>query len=96
MRLAINLNQFVEVQHFIMECMYTCKDLLRPVDWITKVDLKDAYFVIPIYQSHREYLRFSVEGQNYQFTCPPFGPASAPWIFTKILKLVAALFREHG
>ena len=37
-----------------------------------------------------------VEEQSFQFTCLPFGLSSAPWIFTKILKPVTALLREHG
>ncbi len=99
MRPVINLkalNYFVDVQHFKMEGMQNVKEMLKPNDWMTKVDLKDAYFTIPISQSHRQYLRFSVDGQNYQFTCLPFGLSSAPWIFTKILKPVTALLREHG
>ena len=47
------LNQFMEVQHFKMEGMHTCKDLLRSGDWMTKLDLKDVYFAIPIHQYHR-------------------------------------------
>ena len=99
MRPVINLkalNQFIEVQHFKMEGMHSVRDLLRAGDWMTKVDLKDAYFTIPMSQSDRQYLRFSAESQQYQFTCLPFGLSSAPWIFTKILKPVAALLREHG
>lgn len=74
----------------------TSKELLKPKDWLTKIDLTDAYFTIPVHQNHQQYLRFSVENQAYQFTCLLFGLSSGPWIFTKILKSVAALLREHG
>ena len=90
------LNQYVQPQHFKMEGMQNLRDLLRQNDWMTKLDLKDAYFTIPIHSNHRQHLRFSVEEQSFQFTCLPFGLSSAPWIFTKILKPVAALLREHG
>ena len=88
------LNEFVETRHFKMEGIHTLKDFLRPNDWLAKVDLKDGYFTIPIYQSHRKYLRFSVQNNVYEFTCLPFGLTSAPWVFTKILRPLAALVRE--
>lgn len=85
----MTLNQFVEVQHLKMEKgIQSLRDLLRPHDWLAKIDLKDAYFNI-------RNINFSEEKQDYQFTCLLFGLSSAPWIFNKILKPVAALFREH-
>ena len=59
-------------------------------------DLKDAYFSIPISQQHRKFLCFQFKDNLYQFNCLPFGLASAPWVFTKTLKPVAALRRELG
>ena len=49
-RLVINLkalNQFVHPEHFKMEGIHTLRYLLRPVDWLRKIDLKDANLVIP-------------------------------------------------
>ena len=90
------LNNFVQTPHFKMEGIHTLKNLLRAGDWLTKVDLKDAYFAIPIHPEHRKYLRFSMADKLYQFTCLPFGLAWAPWVFTKTLRPVAAIVRELG
>ncbi len=49
--------------------------------WLTKIDLKDAYFNIPVAQKQK-FLRFSIENEIYQFTCLPFGLSGAPWAFT--------------
>ena len=72
------LKQFVLMPHFKMEGIHTIKNLLRRGDWLAKVDLKDAYFAIPIHPDHRKYRCFSVGNKTYQFTCLPFGLAPEP------------------
>ena len=79
-----------------MEGIHTLKDLVNPEEWLAKVDLKDAYFGIPIHQSHHQYLRFMYQGTHYQFQCLPFGLSSAPWVFIKTLKPALALLRDMG
>ena len=72
------------------------KDLLRPGDWLAKVDLKGAYFTIPIHHDHRAFLRFQHVDRVFQFTCLQFNLSSAPWVFTKTLRPAIALLRELG
>lgn len=60
------------------------------------IDLKDAYYVIPIKKSHRKFLRFSFRGKLWEFCCLPFGLNIAPYIFTKIMRSVIALLRASG
>ena len=49
-----------------------------------------------MHKTQRNYLRFVWSGKTYQFNCLPFGLSSAPWVFTKTLKPVAALLLEMG
>lgn len=99
MRPIINLkplNNFVETIHFKMETLQTALNLLQEGDFQVSVDLKDAYFSIPIHQQHRKYLRFLWKNQRYEFQCLPFGLKSAPRIFTKCTKPIMSALRSHG
>ena len=93
-RPVINLskfNNFVEYNHFKMEDLRTVSDLLRPGDYMCKLDLTDAYFTVPIHTQHQKFL-----GRTYQFVCLPFGLSSAPRTFTKVLKPILAILRRTG
>ena len=70
--------------------------MLRAGDWMTQVDLKDAYFMVPIHEEDRAFLKFLFKERTYQFKCLPFGLACAPWVFTKTLKPLAAQLRQLG
>lgn len=53
-----NLNLFVIQKHFKMEDLRSAKDLLSQGDFMASIDLKDAYFLIPIHEDFRKFLRF--------------------------------------
>ena len=79
-----------------MEGLETVKSLMRKGDWLVKLDLKDAYLTVPIFQEHQKFLRFCWKNRIFQFTCLPFGLCSAPRSFTKLLKIVVSFLREKG
>ena len=91
-----DLNTFLQYDHFKMEGIHLLRDLLQPHDWLGKIDLKDAYFVIPIWKNQRKYLRFLWKDTLLEFACLPFGLAVAPRLFTKVMKPVVALLRRAG
>ena len=70
--------------------------MTRPGCFMASVDLKDAYYTVPIHTSHQKYLKFCFDGVFYKYTCLPNGLASALHIFTKILKPVYATLRSMG
>lgn len=90
------LNRYITYQHFKMEGMPTLKALIEEGDWMIKLDLKDAYFSIPIHSQHRKFLRFQWRGKIYQFKCLPFGLAQAPRDFTKLMKAPMGFLRRIG
>ena len=90
------LNNFVEYSHFKMEGIHMLRDLLRKDDYMVKLDLKDAYFTVPVWINHQKYLRFLWKDTMWEFACLPFGLASAPRVFTKIMKPVVGMLHKMG
>ena len=70
--------------------------VVSPGQWMASLDLKDAYFHIPIRATHHKFLRFHWLGQTYQFQALPFGLSYAPRVFTKVLVPVIAWLRRLG
>ena len=58
---------------------------------MANIDLKDAYFAVPVSEEDRKHLRFRWGNRTFQFNCPPFGLSRAPWVFTKIIKAALAV-----
>lgn len=90
------LNKFFDPPHFKMEDIKMAQRLMRRDCYMASIDLEDAYLLVPIDPEYRKFLCFSFQGQVYQFNALPFGLSSAPYVFTKILKPVAAYLRERG
>lgn len=90
------LNEFVHYDHFKQETFRVVLDLLHENDFMTSIDLQDAYFSVPINKDFQKYLKFSWNNQLLQFVSLPFGLKSAPYVFTKILKPVYAWFRHQN
>ena len=65
-------------------------------DFLASLDLKDAYFQIPIHGSSRKLLRFMSEGTVYQFRALCFGLSTAPQVFTRVFAAVSAWAHSRG
>ena len=79
-----------------METPETIRLSLQRGEWVTSLDFSNAYFHIPIHQRSRKYLRFFLNSQTFQFTALPFGLATAPLEFTKVVKEVKLLAQAKG
>lgn len=90
------LNTFIKAPHFKLEDRKTLTNLMFKNAYLATIDLKDAYFLIPIDEKCRKYLRFIMEEKVYEFNCIPFGLCTAPFIFTKIMKPVIQYLRSKS
>ena len=61
------------VEKFKMETAESIRTSLIPGEWVSSIDLSDAYLHIPIHPNSRKYLRFCYRSQVFQFTSLPFG-----------------------
>lgn len=61
---------------------------------LASIDLMEAYLHIMILPEHWKFLRFSHGEIHCQYRALPFGLASAPRIFTKVLAVLAAHLRS--
>ncbi|CAJ0933395.1 unnamed protein product [Ranitomeya imitator] len=102
-RVIINLkqlNRYLVIEKFKMETIKSCVRSLIPSCFMTVIDLKDAYYHVPIHPDFRKYLRVAVmiqgELKHYQYKALPFGLAIAPRVFTKLMAEVMAHIREQN
>ena len=59
---------------------------LRRAKYISKVDLKNAYYQIPLDEESRKYTAFAVPGSGlWQFKRMPFGLTNAPATFQRLI-----------
>ena len=88
------LNKMIHNETFKMETPASIRQALQIGEHTLQLDLKDAYFHIPIRKAYRKYMRFTANGIVYQYKALPFGLSIAPRIFTKILAPILALLRK--
>uniref|UniRef100_A0A1X7V580 Reverse transcriptase domain-containing protein n=1 Tax=Amphimedon queenslandica TaxID=400682 RepID=A0A1X7V580_AMPQE len=90
------LKNFVNTHHFKLEGINSLKTLLSRANWLVKMNFIGAYFSIATHPEHQKYLNFTWRNTNYLFIFHLLDLALAPWVFTKTLRLAAALGRELG
>ena len=90
-----HLSEFVQLIPFKMETVASLLLSVREGDFLASLDLKDAYFQIPIHPSSRKLLRFTSEGTVYQFRALCFGLSTAPQVFTRVFAAVSAWAHSH-
>ncbi len=95
------LNKFLRVDTFRMETLTSILLGIHQGWWMVSLDLKDAYLYVPIHRSHWRYMRFALRNSAgilvvYQWTCLPFGLATAPRVFTKVMLPLVAHLHQQG
>ena len=90
------LNEHVAYHHFKMDSLSTVIKLVSRDCYMASVDLKDAYYSVPIAVHHQKYLKFFWKDNLYCYQALPNGLACAPRLFTKLCKPIYSRLRKMG
>ena len=91
-----HVNQFLMVPSFLMDFLNLLTDLADLDDLMLSLDLASAYHQVDMDPRYYTFLGFQWEGELYVFRVLPFGLASAPWCFTKIMRTISLYLRFRG
>ena len=89
-------NSWIVPRHFKMEGLHTVRQLLRPLDFQTVIDLKAAYPTMGIHPRYRDYFIYRFRKRWYRYKGAVFGVSSLPRAFTKLLRAPVAFLRSFG
>ncbi|KAG1107399.1 hypothetical protein G6F61_011802 [Rhizopus arrhizus] len=73
------LNLYLDAPHFKMETIREVSRMIKPNDYLTSIDLSDAFLHMGLHPSSRRYLRFQWRNQVYQFCTTAFGLSTSPY-----------------
>jgi hypothetical protein len=90
------VNRFVQVEKFKMLTFSEVKRALVKGSFMTKVDLKDFFWQVPVHQEDQSRLAFEWRGRKFKFQGLPMGLTSSPRIVTKLFKPVLAELQKRG
>ena len=90
------LNCYIEPLRFRMTSPSHVRLALFPGAFLASVDLKDAYWHVPINCRFRMFLAFAIGSQVYRFKVLPFGLSLPPRVFTKMMVPVCSRLISLG
>jgi len=88
-------NSFLELASCKYETLPDLAQSLRPDDALLSWDVKDAYHHLVIREADRPYLAFRCLGRIFVPITMPFGLASAPLTWTKVMRPVVGYLRAQ-
>lgn len=91
------LNSFVEYHHFKMDSLLTPIKMMREGYYMASVDLKDAYYFVPIAKERQKFFKFRWRGRIcIKFTCIPNGLPCTRRVFHKTVKTIICDIPKTG
>lgn len=83
------INQVTEKDAYPLPYISNTLDKLRNAHYLTSLDIKAAYWQIPLHPDSRQYTAFTVPNRGlFEFRRLPFGLTTAPSVFQRIIDRV--------
>lgn len=76
-----------------MQSLHTILLSIHQGDFLSFIDLTEAYLHVPICLDHHKFLWFCYNGKHYKYRALPFGLSLAPRVFTKIMAALVGHIR---
>ena len=89
-------NEFLKFKQCELESIEDAPDLITEGCYFGTVDLKDAYYGIPIHENYKKYLKLSWKEEYYQYIVLPNRFPPAVRVFTKVLTPLFKYLRSKG
>ncbi|KAA6393808.1 MAG: putative reverse transcriptase [Streblomastix strix] len=89
------INKFLKEESFKSEDIKTVTQLSLIKDWVTVIDIHNAYNHIQIAKKLQQFLAFAFNHQIYTYIGMPFGLKTAPFIFHKHLHPAIQIIRKE-
>ena len=90
------LNRRIVCPTFKMLSIQDLRMMLPRRAFLASIDLKEAYYHVPISRSLQRYLAFRVGDNSFKFRAMPFGLNVAPWTFTRLTRALLKILRQRG
>ena len=89
-----HFNHFMHIPSFKMPTLEHVQQLIQQGNYAFSIDLQDAYLHVPIVKHHHHFLHFVWHSVPYQWKVLPYWLATAPSIFTSLMKPILFLCRH--
>lgn len=90
------INLCIEKEKFKMETLQQVRTMIHKHDYLTSIDLRNAFFHVQMSNNARKHLGFIALGRRWRFRVLPFGTSDAPITFTRLMKPVMQELHRHG
>ncbi len=90
------LNKRILHHKFKMVTTQQVRRALHPSCWMASIDLRDAFYHVPVNPRFKKFLAFKVGPEAYQFRLMPFGLKVAPAIFTRLIRVMCSALTLRG